>query len=58
MKFMIGQTTDPAELQKLWTDLDDYCTLDTIAMVKLVDVLTEKAKGPATPAPGKPDPAP
>jgi hypothetical protein len=54
MDFVNGTTTDAAELQQLWTDLDDYCALDTIAMVKLVDVLTEKAKGPPAAMPGGP----
>jgi hypothetical protein len=50
MNFVNGVTTDAAELQQLWKDLDDYCALDTIAMVKLVDVLYEKIKGGPAPA--------
>lgn len=50
MDFVNGITTDAVELQQLWKDLDDYCALDTIAMVKLVDVLYEKVKGGPVPA--------
>lgn len=57
MDFVNGVTTDPVELRQLWQDLDDYCTLDTMAMVKIVDVLYERAKnnGPSASA-AKPAP--
>lgn len=46
MDFVNGITTDPAELAQLWQDLDDYCKLDTFAMVRIVDdVLRVKANG-------------
>jgi hypothetical protein len=48
MNFVNGVTTDAAEIQQLWKDLDDYCALDTFAMVRILDdVLRVKAKGAA-----------
>lgn len=48
MDFVNGVTKDPAVLRQLWVDLDDYCALDTLAMVKIVDdVLRVRACGPA-----------
>lgn len=41
--FAKGMITDPQELDDLWRGLDEYCEQDTYAMVKLLDVLYDKA---------------
>lgn len=41
--FAKGMITDPQELEALWRGLDEYCEQDTYAMVKLLDVLYDKA---------------
>jgi hypothetical protein len=54
MDFVEGVTTDPVEIAQLWKDLDDYCALDTYAMVRIVDdVLRAKLAGPAASVPGE-----
>ena len=57
LAFVTGKKKDPAERQALWDGLEEYCKQDTYAMVRLIDVLYEKAaRQPGTPP--QPDPQP
>ena len=40
-----GDQVDPADRQKVYTDLEDYCALDTIAMVDILAALEALQKG-------------
>ncbi|MBU0799545.1 MAG: DUF2779 domain-containing protein [Alphaproteobacteria bacterium] len=57
MDFVNGVMTDPVEIAQLWTDLDDYCALDTKAMVIIVDDVLRAKVGQLPPAPPLPNPA-
>ena len=37
----LGETSDPAEAEQIRRDLLEYCKLDTLAMVKLLEKLKD-----------------